>query len=122
MPRDVTTPTPLVLAAATNTPAGTAITPSNGGTIAGANDGSHLVLRITNTSGSERPVTIKAGVNPPAVRAGLGSLVVNVPATTGDVTFMVESTRHCQADGSVLVDYETGHVGKLICVLITKAA
>ena len=70
------------------------------------------ILRVTNTNGSDRVVTIKAGDNPPALAAGLGDLAVTVAATTG-VQWLgpFESGRFLQADGSMEIDIAASMAG-----------
>lgn len=121
MPRDAVAHTALSASAATATPAGVAINVGNGANIPALRE-SRVVLRVTNTAGAAKKVTIRAGVNPPALRAGLGDLVVEVPATTGDVLIPIESARHAQADGSINVDYEAGHTGALSAIRLPKGA
>lgn len=84
---------------------------SNGITIANAKP-EKLLIRVTNTEGSTNTVTVKAGDNPPALRAGQGDLVVTVAATTG-VQYIgpLESDKYLQADGSLEIDLETGMTG-----------
>jgi len=86
---------------------------SNGVTIANAKP-EKLLIRVTNTEGSTNTVTVKAGDNPPALRAGQGDLVVTVAATTG-VQYIgpLESDKYLQADGSLEIDLETGMTGSL---------
>lgn len=85
-------------------PAGTAVDPTNGHVISGARMRKFFV-RVTNTNGTNRTCTIKAGAYPPAESAGLGDLVVTVPATTGDVLIgPLESARFSQANGDIWVD------------------
>jgi hypothetical protein len=73
-----------------------------------------LLLRVTNTEASTNTVTVKAGANPPALRAGGGDLVVTLAATTG-VQFIgpLESDKYLQADGSLSIDLESGMTGSL---------
>lgn len=73
-----------------------------------------LLLRVTNTEGSTNTVTVKAGDNPPALRAGQGDLVVTVAATSG-VQFIgpLESDKYLQSDGSLEIDLETGMTGTI---------
>jgi hypothetical protein len=122
MPRDAVAHTVLASGAATTTPAGVAINPANNASITSLKDGSRIAVRVTNTSAAERPVIFRAGVNPPALRAGLGDLTVKVPLTTGDVLVVLESARFAQADGSINVDYETGHTGAISAVRLPKGA
>jgi hypothetical protein len=73
-----------------------------------------LVIRVANTEGSTNTVTIKAGANPPALRAAQGDLVVTVAATTGvEYIGPLESDKYLQADGSLSIDLETGMTGSL---------
>ncbi len=86
---------------------------TNGVTIAGVKP-ERLLLRVTNTEGSTNTVTVRAGDNPPALRAGQGDLVVTVAATTG-VQFIgpLESDKYLQDDGSLSIDFETGMTGSI---------
>lgn len=122
MPRDAVTVTSLGSGVAATTPAGTAINTTNGATIAAAGDTQRLLLRITNTNGTNRVATVKAGANPPAVRSGLGDLAITVPATTGDVLVVVESARFLQADGSISVDFAASMAGVISAVRLPKGA
>lgn len=121
MPRDAVTVTDLAANAGTSEPAGTTITPANGANIANFGEGDSVVVRVTNTNGTDRTVTIKAGVNPPAVREGLGDLAVVVPASTGVKYLVLETARFCKADGSIDVDFETSMAGKICALRIPKA-
>lgn len=86
---------------------------TNGVTIANAKP-ERLLLRVTNTEASTNTVTIKAGDNPPALRAGQGDLVVTLAASTG-VQFIgpLESDKYLQDDGSLSIDLETGMTGAI---------
>lgn len=71
-----------------------------------------LVLRFTNTNGSNRTATIVAGDSPPALSAGQGNLVITVPATSGDMTVAgLESARFMQANGTIEIDLEASYAG-----------
>ena len=71
-----------------------------------------IVLRFTNTNGSDRVATIVAGDSPPALSAGQGNLDITVPATTGDMTVAgLESARFLQSDGTVLIDLAASYAG-----------
>lgn len=122
MPRDAVTVTQLVSGVAATTPAGTTINTTNGATIAAVGDTARLLLRITNTDVSARVATIKAGANPPALRAGLGDLAITVPASTGNVSVVVESARFMQADGSISVDFAASMAGIISAVRLPKGA
>lgn len=122
MARDAVTVTTLASGVASTTPAGTAINTTNGAIIAGAGDTSRLLIRITNTNGTNRVATIKAGVNPPAIRQGIGDLAITVPATTGDVSLVVESARFVQADGSLWADFAASMAGIISATRLPKGA
>ena len=60
----------------------------------------NLLLIITDVTGAADNVTIKAGDNPPALRAGLGDLVITVSAH--DVlAIVIEAARYMQDDGTI---------------------
>lgn len=71
-----------------------------------------LVLRFTNTNGTDRVATVVAGANPPALAAGQGNLNITVPATSGDMTVAgLESARFMQADGTIHIDLAVSYAG-----------
>lgn len=121
MPRDAIAITDLAVGAGTAQPAGTTINVTNGGNIAAAGDTSKLILRVTNTAGVSKNVTIKAGASPPAVRNGLGDLVVAVP-TVSERLIVLESARHTKADGSIDIDYEAAMAGVASVVRVPRGA
>lgn len=94
------------------TPAGTTADQPNGHIIPAAGVTGRIFLRFTNTNGTARVATIKAGVNPPAFRKDEGDLAVSVPATTGDVIVgPLDSAQFVQADGSIWVDLAASFAG-----------
>lgn len=109
MPRDILTPVALAMNAGTNGGAGVSINVTNGAVVP-AGSMPRLLLKVTNTYAGAKSVTIRAGVNPPAVREDLGDLVVPL-AQNATHYFVLESARFAQADGSLNVDYETGMTG-----------
>lgn len=121
MARDAVTITALTTEAVNNTPAGTTITPANGANIAGVGNTNRLLVRVTNTDVAAHNVTFDAGVSPPALRQGIGALVVSVPAS-GDILVTLESARHVQADGSINVDFATGLAGKISAIQLPKSS
>lgn len=121
MARDAVSIVAPAVNAATAWGAGTTITPANDAYLSPAGNTQGLFLRITNTHGSDHTVTIKAGDNPPAFRAGLGDLEITVPATSGDVVVPLESARFAQNDGTINVDFETDHAGKIYAVRLPAA-
>lgn len=119
MARDTVTVTALTQNAGTTNPVGTTITPANDAEIDGTL-AERMLIRVTNTHGTAHPVVIKAGVNPPAFRSGLGDLSVTVPLTSGDVLIPIESARFMQADGKIHIDFETDHAGKISAIALPK--
>ena len=101
-------------------PAGTAVDPTNGHTVAAAKF-DRLVLRVNNTSASARVVTVKAGAYPPAIAAGQGDLAVSVPATSVVFIGPFESGRFAQVDGSLSVDLASGITGTVTAFVLPKA-
>jgi hypothetical protein len=122
MPRDAVTVTNLSSGVAATTPAGTTINTTNGAVITAAGGTERLLIRITNTNGTNRVATINAGDNPPAVRASMGALAITVPATTGDVSVVVESARFLQADGTIEVDFAASMAGIISAIRLPKGA
>jgi hypothetical protein len=99
-------------------PAGTAVDPTNGHVISGARF-RKLLIRVTNTNGTDRLATVKAGAYPPAESSGLGDLVVTVPATTGDVLIgPLESARFSQANGDILVNLGASIAGVIAAIAL----
>ncbi len=82
---------------------------------------SALILRVTNTEASTNVVTIKAGGNPPALRASQGDLAVTVAATTG-VQFIgpLETDKFLQTDGSINIDFESGMTGAIDVLIFPR--
>lgn len=102
-------------------PAGTTLDATNDHVIAAARP-EQTVLRVTNTSGADRIVTIKAGDYPPAWAAGLGDLAVTVAATTG-VQWIgpFESGRFLQNNGTLEIDVVASHTGTITAFLVPLA-
>ena len=101
-------------------PAGTTIDQSNGMYIAAARP-ELTILRVANTNGTDRVVTIKAGDNPPALAAGQGDLAVTVAATSG-VQFIgpFESGRFIQADGTMEIDFAASFAGTITALKVPR--
>ncbi len=96
--------------AATN--AGTTADPTNGHVVTVDFPLEELVLRFTNTNGSDRVATIVAGDNPPAGSASQGNRAITVPATSGDMTIAgLESARFLQSDGTLEIDLGASFAG-----------
>lgn len=76
--------------------------------VGGASD--RIILEITNSMGATKDltVTVLAGDNPPAVRAGLGNLVLTVPGGSSPVTRIIgplETARFLQDNGTINVTF-----------------
>lgn len=81
------------------------------------------LLRVTNTDGTDRTITVKAGnTNPPAVATGLGDLTVTVAATTG-VQWIgpFESGRFLNSDGTMYINVGASLAGKITAFLVPKS-
>lgn len=104
-----------------NMGAGVTIVVANGARIdgAGAVGGySPLFIRVTQTDGTERVMTIKAGTAPgadggAAHRAGLGDRAITVPASTGDMLIAIDPARHMQDDGTIDITFAASFAGKI---------
>lgn len=92
--------------AAVTPPSATAVDGTNHHNIAakGRTDTLFLEVIAGGTTGNGGDVIIKAGVNPPAFRQGLGDLTVTVGDGVTKLIGPFESARFCQADGSINVD------------------
>lgn len=96
--------------AATN--AGTVADPTNDHEVVLDFPLEELVLRFTNTNGSDRVATIVASTSPPALSGGQGNLDITVPATSGDMTVAgLESARFMQPDGKLYIDLAVSFAG-----------
>lgn len=110
-------------------PSTTAVDQANGMNIALANEGvpaagntDRLVLVVANTAAAAHHILVRAGAaNPPAFRAGIGDVSVNV---TNGVTAYVgpfEYARVVQSDGSVNVDFDSGFTGTILALLLPRS-
>jgi hypothetical protein len=110
-------------------PAGTAIDVTNGMNVAipatSIPSGSgldKLILRVANTAGAAKNTIVRKGVDPPAFRASIGDLTVQVPATTG-VRWIgpFEIARFAQSDGSLNIDFEAATAGTITAFIAPSA-
>lgn len=113
MARDTVIPTLLTLNAGVAKPAGYTIVPANGVNVPNTCPTRRLIFHVANTSGASANVTFRAGINPPAVEAGQGDLVIAVAAGATQV-INIDSGRFYQADGSMNIDFDGGFTGTLI--------
>lgn len=114
MPRDAVAVTSLALNASVDQPAGTAINPTNGASIAVGGDASGVIVRINNTHATLAKIaTVKAGVKPPAELASRGDLAESI-ALTGTEYLVLEGGRFVQADGTIWIDFEAAMTGTVM--------
>lgn|SRR5487761_1939031 len=105
-------------------PAGTAIDQANGmnivlasGAVPAAPTARNLFLRVANSAAGAHNVIVRAGVYPPAFRAGIGDLTVNVLATSTKWIGPFTAARFAQADGSINIDFDAGTTGTITAFL-----
>lgn len=89
-------------------------------TITGGADAGRLLLLLNNTTAATKKITIKKGESPPAVRKGLGDLVVTMAEKTQQVV-AIESARFAKADGTIEVSCEGSMTGFLSAIKLPKA-
>jgi hypothetical protein len=94
-------------------PAGTTADPTNGHNILAVGQSQRIVLRVANSAEASKNLTVKAGNNPPAQRAGLSDKVVAVGAGATVWIGPLSSDRFIQANGSMNVDLEAGFAGTI---------
>ncbi len=66
-------------------------------------------------------MTVKAGVNPPSVRAGIGDLVITMGAQNDVAYVLLESSRFTQADGSIWIDVAAATTGSILALRLPVA-
>lgn len=106
--------------------AGVAIDATNHHVITpGTADPRELLLLVINTTNAQKAVTVKAGVNPPAVRKGAGDVTVTLAAGDSTATHALvplTGSRLMQADGTINVDIASGMSGRIACFRIPRNA
>lgn len=81
------------------------------------------LIRVTNTAGTDKVVTLAAGDMPPAFAAGQGALTGTVTATTGVRWFgPFEGARFLQNDGSLEIDLAAGLTGAITVFRVPRTA
>jgi hypothetical protein len=111
MARTAITITALPANAGTAPAAGTAVDPTNGMSVAAGGLTRRLLLHIKATFAGAKNYTLKAGANPPAVRAGVGDLVLAI--NNAERFVVLEAARFVQADGTLNLDIEAGATGTI---------
>lgn len=122
MPRTalaITTLTPEAVSAFVLASGGTAVDPTNGHVITptGSIVPSELVVFIVHTTAAQKTVTVKAGVNPPALRKGAGDLVATMAdgSVTNTLAFIPlgGGSRFMQDDGTIWIDVAAATTGRI---------
>lgn len=108
--------TALTANAENENPATTAIDATNNHVIPAGGDMGRLLLRIVNTFAGSKVVTVKAGVNPPAFRAGLGDLAITMAAQNDVAYVLLEAARFAQANGDIYVDVAAATTGSILAM------
>lgn len=106
-------------------PAGTAVDQPNGMNIAITSESipptydayKGVFLRVANTAAAAHNVIVRAGVNPPAFRAGIGDMTVSVTNGTTRWIGPFDMARHAQSDDSINVDFDAGFTGTITAFL-----
>lgn len=78
-----------------------------------------VVVLVDHTGSTDGVLTVKAGTNPPAFRAGVGDLAITCVA--GETRyFMIESARFMQSDGTIHLDAATFDAGKIFAFRVPR--
>lgn len=91
------------------------------GSVPAQSGADRLVLVVNNTFAGSKTITVKAGANPPAQRAGLGDLVVTLTQNQTAYIGPLEPARFLQTDGSINVDVAASMTGTILAVLLPRA-
>lgn len=124
MARTAVSYTPLVPNGHLSDVAGTTIdaTLVTNGVVINDVDPERTLIRVTNTSGAAKNVTVKAGTGTQSWMAGQGDLVTSVALTSG-VEFLgpFTSARFQQHGSKLYVDFASGHTGAITVFKLPKA-
>lgn len=94
---------------------------TNGVVINGV-DPERTLLRVTNTAGTDKVVTVKAGTGVQSWMAGQGDLATTVAATSGkEFIGPFTSARFQQAGSKLYVDFASGFTGTITVFKLPKA-
>ncbi|MBE7512559.1 MAG: hypothetical protein HS103_07070 [Anaerolineales bacterium] len=119
MARDTLPITDLAVNALTAPETPLAISPTDGATLPAGGDTGRIAVQITNSAEAAYTVTVAAGVNPPAFRAPMGDLAMEIPA--GATRYLViESARFAQANGAIWLDFESGMTGTALALRLPR--
>ena len=70
-----------------------------------------VFIRVHNTAASAANFIVRAGSNPPAMRASLGDLTTSVAASATVWFGPLDMSRHAQSDDSINIDFGSGFTG-----------
>lgn len=91
------------------------------GVVINAADPEHTLIRVTNTSGAGKAVTVKAGAGTQSWMAGQGDSVTTVAATTGvELLGPFTSARFQQKGTKLYVDFASGTTGAITVFKLPK--
>lgn len=108
--------------------AGTAVDQSNGmyiqmpTNIPVTGEMDRIFIYFKNSYSGTVTITVRGGVNPPALRAGLGDYTTgNVTGSTG-IAFLcaIESARFAQSDNTIWIDFSASATGTIWAVLVPR--
>ena len=108
--------TPLSLNTAALNTAGTAIVHANTHVITPTKRLDKVLVRIINTTASEKAITVLAGDSPPAGSAGQGDLTITLAAGDSTPTFanvVLESARFLQDNGTIRINVAASTTGTI---------
>ncbi|MCZ4506918.1 hypothetical protein O3Q52_01580 [Streptomyces sp. ActVer] len=124
MPRTAVAYTPLVPNGHLTDVAGTTIdaTLVTNGVVINSADPERTLIRVTNTAGTTKVVTVKAGTGTQAWMGGQGDSATTAAATTG-VEFLgpFTSARFQQQGSKLYVDFASGTTGTITVFKLPKA-
>jgi len=84
----------------------------------------HLWLDLVNAAAQAITVTAKAGVNPPAMRTGIGDLAVTCAATGSGAASQIlgpfEPARFVKADGSMDINFQAASGSPNLAVIVYR--
>lgn len=96
-----------------------AIEATGGNLVEGGNGLDRAFLLIENSTAAEKEVEVVAGENPPSLRKGLGTLKVKCAEKT--LTMLpLDSSRHLNATGSLVLTFTASTTGKIALVVLKK--
>lgn len=102
-------------------PGATAVDPTNGHNVAGFFTGKgKVLLYIDHTTGSDKTITLKAGVNPPGGLASKGDVTITLVTATKNYIGPLEAAQFAQADGSLNFDLQASITGNIYAVRMLR--